>query len=80
MNRQRGVVEAFDDRRGDGTVRTANGERLYFHCVEIADGSRTIATGTEVSLRRGVGHLGHDEALEIAVVADDDEPTESRVA
>jgi cold shock CspA family protein len=69
----RGVVEGFDDRRGDGTVRTASGERLYFHCVAIADGSRTITPGTAVSLRRGVGHLGRDEALEIAAAVDDED-------
>jgi cold shock CspA family protein len=61
----RGLIEAFDDRRGDGAVRTDDGERLYFHCVNIADGSRSIASGTLVSVRRGVGHLGHDEALQI---------------
>lgn len=79
MTTLRGLVEEFDDRRGDGTLRTANGERLYFHCVAIADGSRTISPGTVVSLRRGVGHLGHDEALEIQVAAADDELGASNV-
>jgi cold shock CspA family protein len=61
----RGLVEAFDDRRGDGVIRTDDGEHLYFHCVDIVDGSRSIEPGTLVSLRRGVGHLGRDEAFEI---------------
>lgn len=61
----RGLVEAFDERRGDGQIRTDEGERLYFHCVNIADGSRRIAPGAIISARRAVGHLGHDEALEI---------------
>ena len=69
-----GLVETFDDHRGDGTVRTDDGERLYFHCVAIVDGSRTIAPGTAVSLRRGVGHLGHDEARQIAVDVDSSPP------
>jgi cold shock CspA family protein len=60
-----GRIESFDDRRGDGLLRTDAGEGLYFHCVNIADGSRSIAPGTSVSARRQVGHLGHDEAVEI---------------
>ncbi len=43
-----------------------NGERLYFHCVDIADGTRTIGVGERVTAERTVGHLGHDEAVEIA--------------
>ena len=61
----RGRIEAFDDHRGDGLVRSDEGEALYFHCVNIADGSRRIAAGAFVSMRRSVGHLGHDEAREI---------------
>jgi cold shock CspA family protein len=61
----RGRIEAFDEHRGDGLVRTDEGQRLYFHCVNIADGSRSIEPGERVSVRRGVGHLGHDEAIEI---------------
>ncbi len=58
-------VEAFDDHRGDGLVRGDDGRGFYFHCVSIADGSRSIAPGERVSARRAVGHLGHDEAVEI---------------
>jgi hypothetical protein len=46
-------------------VRSDDGEGLYFHCVSIADGSRSVAIGETVTARRGVGHLGHDEAFEI---------------
>jgi cold shock CspA family protein len=66
----RGRVEAFDDHRGDGQVRSDRGEALYFHCVNIADGSRSIALGTLVAARRSVGHLGHDEAREIVKITD----------
>jgi hypothetical protein len=46
-------------------VRCDDGEGLYFHCVSIADGSRRIDIGDTVTARRGVGHLGHDEAFDI---------------
>jgi cold shock CspA family protein len=64
----RGRIESFDDGRGDGVLRTDDGHDLYFHCVDIADGSRTVAHGEVVTARRGVGHLGHDEAFEIVKV------------
>ncbi len=66
----RGRIEAFDDHRGAGLVRSDTGEALYFHCMNIADGSRCIALGAFVSARRGVGHLGHDEAREIVKLTD----------
>jgi cold shock CspA family protein len=62
----KGRVEVFDEHRGDGLVRTDEGEGLYFHCVNIADGSRSIAVGERVSVNRAVGRLGRDEAVEIA--------------
>ena len=46
-----GTVIAFDDGAGLGTVATADGARYRFHCVEIADGSRTIAVGTPRRVR-----------------------------
>jgi cold shock CspA family protein len=58
-------VETFDERRGDGRLLADNGERLYFHCVDIADGTRTIGIGERVTADRTVGHLGHDEAVEV---------------
>lgn len=45
----RGVVAAFDEQSGLGVVATSDGVEHPFHCVEIADGSRTIDSGTEVS-------------------------------
>jgi len=66
-----GVIEHFDDRRGDGWLRASDGELLYFHCVEIADGSRTIAIGAIVSAQRRVGHVGHDEAIDVRPLSDD---------
>jgi cold shock CspA family protein len=66
----RGRVESFDERRGDGLMRTDEGAGLYFHCVNIADGSRSVAVGETVSARRSVGHLGHDEATDIVKETD----------
>lgn len=56
-----GAVESFDARRGDGAVVSDAGERLYFHCVAIKDGSRQIDVGTRVRGVRRVGHVGRDE-------------------
>jgi CspA family cold shock protein len=46
---RRGVVAAFDEQSGLGVVATHEGIEHPFHCIEIADGSRTIDLGTEVS-------------------------------
>lgn len=46
-----GTVSGFDESRGLGTVRAADGREFPFHCVEIADGSRTIVTGASVRFR-----------------------------
>ena len=43
-----GVVTQFDDPRGLGEVTGEDGAVYPFHCTQIADGSRTIAEGTEV--------------------------------
>lgn len=56
-----GVVGAFSGPRGDGVIVSDAGESLYFHCVSILDGSRTIEVGTVVVGTRRVGHLGSDE-------------------
>jgi cold shock CspA family protein len=60
-----GHVEAFDDRRGDGLLRSDEGARFYFHCVAIADGSRQIDPGTRVRARRHTGLLGHDDVVAV---------------
>jgi cold shock CspA family protein len=65
-----GVVETFDERRGDGFVTSERGERLYFHCVSIADGTRHIEVGTRVRARRRVGHVGRDEVVDVTSVSD----------
>jgi hypothetical protein len=62
-----GHVASFDDRRGDGEFVTDDGERFYFHCVDVADGSRSIPVGVRANAERTVGHRGRDEAVKLAV-------------
>jgi cold shock CspA family protein len=64
----RGRVENFDELRGDGVLTNDEGTEFYFHCVNIADGSRSVNPGQRVTAQRGVGHLGHDEAFAIEKV------------
>ena len=44
-----GAVSGFDEVVGLGTVRRDDGVVFQFHCIELADGSRTIEPGTEVT-------------------------------
>ena len=46
-----GTVTDFDDATGLGTVTDADGRTYLFHCIEIADGSRTIEVGRAVRFR-----------------------------
>ena len=57
-----GEVESFDEHRGDGYVVTDDGDRVWFHCTAIADGSRTIAAGTKVRFAIQPGLPGQWEA------------------
>jgi CspA family cold shock protein len=57
-----GTVIEFDDDRGCGTVRTEDGAEHFFHCVAVADGSRTIAVGAAVRFEVRPGRLGRWEA------------------
>ena len=43
-----GTVVDFDEYVGLGHVDADDGARYLFHCVEIADGTRTIEVGTTV--------------------------------
>jgi cold shock CspA family protein len=65
----RGTVADFDEHKGYGTVRDAqDGREVFFHCTQIADGSRTIAVGTEVTFDVVAGHLGRWEAISLRPV------------
>ena len=60
-----GVVSAFDDDAGLGEVTTEAGRVLEFQCTRIADGSRTIEVGAEVTFEVAPGHRGRWEAVAI---------------
>lgn len=60
-----GLVEEFDAEVGLGSITADDGRHYPFHCVEIADGTRTIDIGTTVEfdvLRK----LGSYEAAHIS--------------
>jgi cold shock CspA family protein len=59
------MVVEFDDEKGYGAVRTEDGRELFFHCVSIADGSRSIGIGTAVEFEVVPGHLGRWEAAQV---------------
>jgi cold shock CspA family protein len=66
-----GTVVAFDAQLGFGDVEDAETKRAYFfHCTQIADGSRTIPVGAAVSFRLAAGGLGRWEARDVAVIGD----------
>ncbi len=59
-----GTVVAFDERRGVGTIE-ADSVRHFFHCTQIADGTRTIHVGQAVEFLVVPGRLGDWEATDI---------------
>jgi cold shock CspA family protein len=61
-----GEVIEFDQGKGYGTVRDDDGREYFFHCTQIADGSRSIAVDTPVTFDLVAGHLGRWEATAIA--------------
>jgi len=66
-----GVVTEFDEPVGVGTVTADGGERHFFHCTAIADGSRTIDVGTRVEFDVVAGRLGRWEATDVRPTAAD---------
>ena len=63
--RREGVVAEFDDHAGFGEV-DADGDRFWFHCTQLVDGSRHAEPGQQVTFRVVPGHRGRWEAAEIA--------------
>ena len=61
----RGLVTEFDAHKGYGTVRSEDGAEHFFHCTQIADGSRVIDMGAEVEYEVVPGHGGRWEAAGI---------------
>jgi cold shock CspA family protein len=46
-----GTVAEFDDAVGLGTVVTGDRREYRFHCIELADGTRTVEPGQAVRFR-----------------------------
>lgn len=63
MSIRRGTVVDFDEQVGLGTVTDAQRASYPFHCTQIADGTRTIAVGTDVEFDLAAGHGGRWEAV-----------------
>lgn len=61
---RRGTVSTFDEQVGLGTIVALDGTEHLFHCIEIADGSRSIASGAEVSFD-ALAKFGRWEAANI---------------
>ena len=68
---QLGSVTEFDAAVGWGTVMLADGRQLPFHLTQIADGTRTIALGTAVTVDIVAGGMGRWEASALTAVRDD---------
>jgi CspA family cold shock protein len=49
LSSRTGTVAAFDESVGLGVVAGADGVEYPFHCIEIADGSRSIPVGAAVT-------------------------------
>jgi len=64
---RRGRVRRFDDASGLGEIDDDGGGSVAFHCVAIADGTRTIAEGTAVRFTL-VAKLGRWEAAGVRPV------------
>jgi cold shock CspA family protein len=60
-----GTVTQFDEAAGLGEITAADGVVYPFHCTAIADGSRDIEAGRNVTFTIAAGHLGRLEATDI---------------
>jgi cold shock CspA family protein len=66
----RGTVRSFDETAGVGEVADGRtGTAYFFHCTQLADGTRTIDAGADVTFRLAAGSLGRWEAHDVRRVA-----------
>ena len=63
MDELTGTVRTFDAARGYGTVESEDGRSWFFHCTQIAGGSRTINAGARVRFGVIAGRMGRWEAV-----------------
>jgi cold shock CspA family protein len=61
-----GVVASFDATLAFGEITGDRGQTYFFHCTQIANGSRRIEVGARVTFRVMAGRLGRWEAAEVA--------------
>ncbi|HEV7526719.1 MAG TPA: cold shock domain-containing protein [Acidimicrobiia bacterium] len=61
----RGAVERFETASGLGEIVGSDGTIYPFHATVIADGTRTIAVGTQVEFDVVPGHRGRWEAAAV---------------
>lgn len=64
-DRLSGTVTAYDEHLGFGTVTVDGGGEHWFHCTQIADGSRTVPVGAKVRFGLAPGHHGRWEAIRV---------------
>ena len=62
-----GTVAVFDAAEGLGEIAGDDGRTYPFHCVEIADGTRSIPVGAAVTFEV-LAKLGRYEAARISTV------------
>jgi len=60
-------VTDFDEAKGFGAVRSCS-DAFFFHCTQIADGTRAIVAGTKVTFEVVAGHMGKWEAAQVTPV------------
>lgn len=60
-----GIVVEWEEQVGIGTIAAEDGSSYFFHCTQIADGSRTIDSGAAVRFEIVPGHLGRWEAARV---------------
>lgn len=65
VSRRTGSVVEFDEPRGYGQVADEAGARWFFHCTAIADGSRHVDEGAQVTFEVVAGRLGRWEATDL---------------
>jgi cold shock CspA family protein len=63
MDELTGTVRTFDAVRGYGTVESDDSRSWFFHCTQIADGSRSINVGARVHFGVVAGRMGRWEAV-----------------
>jgi CspA family cold shock protein len=69
MDELTGTVRTFDTARGYGSVESDDGRSWFFHCTQIADGSRTIDVGARVRFGVEAGRMGRWEAARLTAIA-----------